>query len=207
MRPRVSFDPEFDEPVKSRKKARPKHRRLLEWLIFICVISPIVGCMLSPILTSPNFGKPRGRAIPDQLPDEANRVVNSQGFSLVIPPNWESWIGDSESFAMIGASPRELIPRRWSPRFAVERQPKDRATDLADFKPTVFQGKAAHERISTYPGNGDVVDPRPPLFTYVLIFQRDGAWYKMIYFVPDDRDSLPPIMLRYFNTFRVDHGA
>ncbi len=60
MKSRVAFDPEFDAPAKGREEGEPKPRRLVKTLITLGIISPIVGCMLSPILTSPNFGKPRG---------------------------------------------------------------------------------------------------------------------------------------------------
>ncbi len=97
-----------------------------------------------------------------------------------------------------------LIPSKWSAAFAVERRPEEQPPDLADFKPTMFQGKAAYERISTYPGNGAFPDRRPPRFIDLLAFQRDGAWYRLIYWVADDRNALPPIILRYFNTFRLE---
>jgi hypothetical protein len=208
MKSRASFDPEFDAPAKGREKGKPKPRRLVGTLITLGVISPVVVFMLSPIWGSPNFGKPHGRAIPDQPPDEANRVVNPQGFSIVFPPNWETHVEDSKEFPVISANPRTVIPSRWEDAaLAVERWPEDRPPDLADFKPTVFQGKAAYERISTHPGTGDFPDRRPPRFIDLLAFQRNGAWYRLIYWVTDDRKTRPPIMLRYFNTFRVDHGA
>jgi hypothetical protein len=97
------------------------------------------------------------------------------------------------------AYPRMLLPSRWSASFLVGRRPEGRPDDLASYRPTMFQGMPAFERVTKDPG---VFLDRPPLFTYGLVFARGDAWYEMVYHVTHDRDSVPPMMMRYFNTFQ-----
>jgi hypothetical protein len=204
MRPRGPLDPEFDVPTKGEEKGRPKRRWFVECLLAFVILCPFCFFLWWPILTSENFGKPLGQAIPTEPPDEANRVVHPQGFSIIVPPNWEPRISDDPPFVAIGAAPRMLLPSRWSAGLRVGRRPEKLPLDVADHRPTRFQGMPAFEHVTRQPG---VFLDRPPRFFYTLVFQRDGVGYELGYHLADDRESLPPNMQQYFNTFRSKCGS
>jgi hypothetical protein len=206
MRPRGPFDPEFDRPGKGREKGKPRRRWLRECLIALVVSCPFWLLLWWPIGTSPNSGAPLGRGIPAEPPDEANRVVHPQGFSIILPPNWESTIlGVSSSDAgEIVAFPRQLVPTRSGAGIVLSNYGKRSPTDLSDAQPVRFQGKPAFERVSTRPG---VFLDSPPLFRYSLAFQRAGAWYELMDSLARDQRAIPQVIQQYFNTFRDQSGS
>ena len=204
MRPRGPFDPEFDPPGKGEEKGRPRRRWLLECLIGLIIPCPLWLLLWWPIWTSPNYGKPLGRDIPTEPPDEANRVVHPQGFSIILPPNWESTIlsASSPDAGGILAHPRQLFPTR-SAGIVLINYGKRSLTDLSDAQPVRFQGKPAFERVSYRPG---VFLDSPPLFHYSLTFQRAGAWYGLMYSLARDRREIRQVIQQYFNTFQDKSG-
>jgi hypothetical protein len=42
----------------------------------------------------------------------------------------------------------------------------------------------------------------PARFHYTLCFERSGRWYELSYGISDERQTLPPEVWPYFNTFR-----
>jgi hypothetical protein len=207
MRLDTTFDPDFDAPVTGKEKGRPKRRRLVEALVVVGITGSFGLFLGWPIVTSENFGKPLGRAIPSAPPDETNRVVHSQGFSIVLPPNWEPQIIGARSVSMpweIYALPRQLIPARGSGGISVIKYDRGEPFDVSGYQSTLFQGMPAHERISTQPG---VFLDSPPRFHYALAFQRAGCWYELNYSLASEPRALPRIIQHYFDTFRVQSGS
>ena len=205
MRPRDPFDPEFDLPGKGKEKGKPRRRWFVEVLIGLVVACPFWWFLWWPILTSPNFGKPLGRQIPTEPLDEANRVVHPQGFSIILPPGWESRTLGTPPWdaGVILAHPRQLFPGRSGAGIALMSYGKRELIDLSESRPAWFQGKPAFERISTRPG---VFLDSPPQFHYSLAFQRAGAWYELTYSLASDRTAIPQIIQQYFNTFQDQSG-
>jgi hypothetical protein len=122
-------DPYFSAdvpPDKPKTSARPERRWFIEAVVCIAILVPAGAFFLYPIVTSENFGKPLGRAVPTEPPDEANRVHHPQGFSLIYPPNWEVRAEDSP---IIHGYPRSLLPTRASAVIAASRSGRvDRLT-------------------------------------------------------------------------------
>jgi hypothetical protein len=201
MRPLDPFDPEFDASSKGKVKDPSKRRWLLECLFALVLCSPVNLFIWWPILTSPNFGKPLGRGVPIELPDEANRVVHPQGFSIILPPNWDATILSAASApaGRILAAPRQLLPARWHASLTLSNYGKRTAIDLPEHRPVWFQGMPAFEGISTRPG---VFLERPPHFHYSLAFQRAGAWYELTYSLSSEQTTIPQIIQSYLNTFK-----
>ena len=67
------------------RKARPS--LLAQFLVVLLILIPIC-CLVWPVVR--DLRGPMGEAIPRQPPDEKNRVHHPLGFSLVVPPNWDS---------------------------------------------------------------------------------------------------------------------
>jgi hypothetical protein len=204
MKPGAPFDPEFDTPGKGKVESKPRRRWLRECLIALVVPCPFWLLLWWPIWTSPNYGKPLGRGIPAEPPDEANRVVHPQGFSIILPPNWEATILGASSPVAGGimAFPRQLFPTR-SAGIHLINYGKRSPIDLPGYRPAMFQGKPAFEWVSTRPG---VFLDSPPLFHYSLAFQRAGAWYELMYSLSRDQGAIPQVVQQYFNTFQDQSG-
>jgi hypothetical protein len=177
-----------------------KRRRRIEFLVIaVCVLLVPIICISWLFITSENFGKPLGRDLPDEPPVEANRVVHPQGFSLVYPPNWDVSVSDVVDNSINGY-PRSLLPRRHSGVIYVERIEKKMPGGLSDRRLIKFQGRTAYEQISLERGDWE----RPPYFGYNIIFYRNGDWYRIVYTIWQDRATLPAMILRYLETFRIE---
>jgi hypothetical protein len=196
-------DPYFsvDNPIdKPKTSFCPKRRWVVQAVVCIAILVPVWAFLFFPIVTSENFGKPLGRAVPTEPPDEANRVHHPQGFSLVFPPNWEIRAEDSP---IIHGYPRSLIPSRASTVIAASKSGRVEPPDMTDFHPTSFQGQLAYERMSYRPGTWD----DPPQFTYIMFFVRDACRYELVYSRGADPPLLPEMIRRYFATFQVERTA
>ncbi len=191
MKSAVSFDPEFDEPVKGQEKGRPKRQWLLTILIDVGILSMF---LLLPMVW---FGN-SWYFVPSRPPDEAHRVVHPRGFSIVVSPGWKSQIGRS-SFESITATAWQLVPDRHPAQIRLETSGtrKPSGAHNPDLSPASFQGRPA--RVSTGVASGGKVSP---LFDYYLYFQRGGQWYTLSYWAPWKYKSLPPMIQQYFSTFR-----
>ena len=174
--------------------------------VLLALLSSIAGGAIGsyPFLTSKNLGKPLGRNVPVEPPNEANRVSHRLGFSLVYPPNWEILVTEDQPDPSINGPPsingfpRTLIPSRISGIY-VARLGKQRPDVSADRR-TEFQGEPAYEHVSGRPGNWD----DPPQFNYAIAFQRNGTWYRLLYGIGQERDTLPATVKPYFETFKAE---
>ena len=183
-----------------------RRRWAVDALIIVTGIVAGSLVLLWPVFNSKNWGKPLGRAVPLEPPDEANRVGHPQGFSIIYPPNWEVRVQDAPPKPSLNGSPRSLIPSRNHAMLLVVKHGRDVPFDLSGFHPVEFQGEPAHEEEAVR----QVQYEKPPAFVYGLIFQRGGCWYEVRYYNPDQLPSLPEIIRQYLSTFRTDistHGA
>ena len=67
------------------------------------------------------------------------------------------------------------------------------------WRETTFQDQPAFFHIKTRPGTFD----DPPQFRYRLFFERSGGGYELTYVGLLHQEELPPMVQRYFDTFRV----
>jgi hypothetical protein len=157
--------------------------------------------LMWPIITAENFGRPLGRIIPDELPQETRRVRHPGGFSLVYPRDWDVRTSNvSTDMVSIGGSPRVLLPARRVGGMGVFRFRDMDLSEVTKHRKVQFQGEDAYEEIWTKEGNWD----DPPGFSYTLYFRRAGVWYQIGFSAPLDLERPPPVILRYFSTFRVE---
>jgi hypothetical protein len=128
--------------------------------------------------------------------------VHPQGFSLVFPPNWEIQAAGRETGGgRITGVPGNLHLRSRTLALIYSSTYGTTARPFRDqgFRSTTFQGKPAFEAAETERGD-------KPHFRYTLFFRRGGEWYDLVYLVTEDRDSLPPMIWTYFNTFQVSQS-
>lgn len=70
-------------------------------------------------------------------------------------------------------------------------------------KQVMFQGNPARLHYEeTMPDSERVF--ASPHFTYRLIFERSRTWYTLAYCGNRDMDEVPPIVMQYFATFRIE---
>jgi hypothetical protein len=163
--------------------------------VALSIVVIVGSILLYPIWTSPNFGKPQGKWIPRSLPDEANRAHDASGFSLIFPENWEV----RQSSKSIVGWPRSVIPGRTGAGLGVEEVESFHA--MEPIQEVVFQGAKA--MLSVEKREGVFLD-RPPLLTYRLQFERNGRKFSLWYFIAQDRDEIPPEIVPYLDSFRID---
>ena len=141
-------DPYFtaEPPVsKPNSGGRPKWRWTRYVLTYLAAALFGWVVALYPFVTSENFGKPLGRDIPIERPDEARRIQNPEGFSMVFPPAWEVYSSQDSELAIISGYPRSLIPRRHGVMLMAFRSCREEPFDLANLRPATFQERPAYE--------------------------------------------------------------
>jgi hypothetical protein len=196
------FDRMSDSIEEERGRSKGLRHPSVTALIGLALVSPVFICLgraMIPIVTSENFGKPMGQSIPSRPPDEANRVVHPAGFSLIFPPNWEVRVeGEDKRAGRVSGVPRNLDLRSRTPAWICSTKYGTTTRPFPDqgFRSISFQGKPAFERRETKRGD-------KPHFRCTLFFQRGGEWYVLVYLVTQDRDSLPPMIQAYFDTFQA----
>ena len=181
------------------RKARPS--LLAQFLVVLLILIPIC-CLVWPVVRDARG--PMGEAIPRQPPDEKNRVHHPLGFSLVVPPNWDSHI-------ILNSGPLVLAPktpgryaRRSKASIVVTCLGRYRPPDLARLGQTSFLGQSAYEGMEVI---------RPWTFDdgasseYTLYLTHDGDWYEIRYRIAEERTQLPGEVRQYLNTLRWEEAA
>ena len=152
--------------------------------------------VLWPALT---FG-PQGQNIPTEQPDESRRLHHPDGFSIVMPPNWETppWaLRSGESLTMW---PRKPYPSKGGTSINVFRL--QRPPDFESLSTTIFQGQPAYEHKAVL--HNWQLDDQYDLSEYALTFERFGSWYRIIYQFGAIRGEVPEMIRRYLETLRLD---
>jgi hypothetical protein len=187
---------------------RVSRRRIIE-ILWVGVVLSCGGILWWPFLTADVKPWEQGRDVPETPPSEDRRVYNPDYFSIVAPLNWECDATPPEPDSTVLNYPRmTLWPKR---SFGGRRAgiyvtgPLDISSDLSGFgyRKTTFQGEPAFFHVKTRPGTFD----DPPQFRYRLYFERSGAGYELTYVGLLHQEELPPMVQRYFDTFRVETPA
>ena len=147
----------------------------------------------------------QGRDVPETPPSEDRRVYHPNYFSIVAPLNWECSITPPDPASTISKYPSMTL---WPKRSFGGRRAGiyvvgrfGMSSDLSgfDYRETTFQGQPAFFHVETRPGTFD----DPPHFCYRLFFERSGDGYELTYLGLLHQTELPPMVQRYFDTFRV----
>jgi hypothetical protein len=136
---------------------------------------------------------------PASLPDpkESNRVSHPAGYSIIVPPEWESSMDarSTDPYVKDRIRLRPARPGRYQPEIAVARfrKPPDLAALKAsgEYRDGEFQGQAAlvHDR------------PIKKYWVYKVLFQRDGDWFELSVALPDYEDVRNSSWYPYLNSF------
>jgi hypothetical protein len=179
------------------------HDRKARWprlaeVVIVGLICGLLSCCLWPVVRDSRG--PSGDPIPEEPPDESNRIQHPAGFSVVVPPNWDA--SDRGSLILTPKSPGRYA-RRSRALLVISPIGRDRPPELESMAPSVFQGQVAYERMKVV--RKDTFDD-PPLSEYQLYLQRDGNWYLVTYSIAEVRTTLPAMVRRYIGTLRWDGG-
>jgi hypothetical protein len=181
------------------RKARPS--LLAQILVVLLILIPIC-CLVWPVVRDSRG--PMGEAIPRQPPEEKNRVHHPLGFSLVVPPKWDSHI-------ILNGGPLVLAPmslgkyaRRSKASIVVTYLKRYRPPDIESLGKTSFLGQSAYEVMQVN---------RPWTFDdgawseYTLYLTHDGYWYEIRYGIAEERTQLPGEVRQYLNTLRWEEAS
>jgi hypothetical protein len=157
---------------------------------------------LWPVITSKNFGKRLGKDIPTAPPDESNRVIHPDGFSIVLPPDWEVRLS---SFApAINSWPRRTLPSRHSAGITIMRVAESQKGDShvpPNAAGITFLGEAAFASLELKDGSWP---DDPDRSSFRIDFEHKGHWYWISYHIAEKRSELPKSVRLYFDTFRIE---
>ena len=169
--------------------------RYLKWakdLTLLAFVCAVLGFLFWPFLKN----RPAGRPVPPFVSDEARRVENISGFSIIIPPRWECLRNSPET---------GLFAIPWSPVAARSRATMilselAEAPSLAGFVRTEFKQSTAWEcteivRKSTWDD--------PASSTYTLVIEQDGRWFQFGYSIADEMTELPTEIRSYIQTIQL----
>lgn len=175
--------------------------RFTEFLIVATVLILLVAVLLPAVRDAQNPNGPPGEVVPSAPPQEARRVRNATGLSIVLPENWEvKDFGDAEPQSLYTYA-RGAPGRRVKALVNVEPIDDISRVDLSTFTATTFQGSAAYERMVVE--SKDTFDD-PPWSRYTMYFQHEGDWWVVNYGFARECTEVPEMVLRYINTIRWD---
>ncbi|MBN2293219.1 MAG: hypothetical protein JXM70_12385 [Pirellulales bacterium] len=167
----------------------------IAWLMLGFVIS-VGGMML--FFYSIGFSPPPP-IIPQNSPDEEYRIHASgfskqgNGFSMVVPKTWHSSAGEmiwSQSAKPSSSSyPLGMI-------LVWETSLDEFSEEIKTAEKITFQGSAANLMTNK--------NPRDTGAGFQIVFQRSNKWYTAVYSTNRGVDKLPPVVMEYFETFRID---
>ncbi|MGL4941578.1 MAG: pilus assembly FimT family protein [Thermoguttaceae bacterium] len=179
--------------------AKKWHRgfTITQLVVVVAIISLIIGIPLM-------LGVPRP-VVPRNTPDESDRVFYREGniaYSIVCPKDWytssEAHVRSYSDTNVYSSS--HPLGRIYVQGIVVEPEEYRKATQLLE--KTTFQDKEAFKETVVSP-------PRkmfgPSGYSFQIHFSQDGVWYQLTYFVNKKlKEFPPPIILDYFNTFRIE---
>lgn len=171
-------------------------RIIRDIVIGIVIAASISTYVLWPVLT---FG-PQGQNVPLEPPDESRRLFHPDGFSIVMPPNWETPPWALRSGETLTMWPRKPFPSRGGTSinvFQLKAPPK-----LDGRSETIFQNKPAFENRAVL-HDWQLDDPYD-LSEYGLVFERGGSSYRIIYQFGAIHEEVPEMIRRYLETFRLE---
>jgi hypothetical protein len=164
------------------------------------------GILWWPFLTADVKPWEQGKNVPDTPPSEDRRVHNTHHFSIIVPPRWDWRVLPHEpdptsTHPTMFIRPKKTIPARCGSIHVAKLG--ETPTELDELRKTEFQGEPAFFEVETRASTLD----DPPHFSYSLFFQRYGHWYRIGYVALRHQEELPPMVQRYFDTFRVETPA
>ena len=185
------------ESVDSARGPSPRQRRARSVLTLIFAV--MFGFLLSWTINAVKaYHAASGDDVPREPPAEAHRVVHPDGFSLVFPRNWSVEASDAHALT---SSPKARGSSRGTPaQIYLARLGPRRPADAADWHRTTFQGEPALAEVHSQVSGS-------PRFERTLFFQRGSDWYLLRYVVGEVRQTLPWMIQRYFDTFRVEQSG
>jgi hypothetical protein len=184
-------------------------RLIVEMIVVLVIVLSCGGILWWPFLTAEVKPWEQGRDVPETPPAEDRRVHHPNYFSIVAPVNWEYDATPPDPASTILKHPRMTL---WPKRSLGGRcagiyvvGPFEMSSDLSgfDYHEATFQGQPAFFHVRTRSGTFD----DPPQFRYRLFFERSGDGYELTYFGLLHQEKLPPMVQRYFDTFRVEKPA
>ena len=162
----------------------------------VVVVVVMCGCLawlLWPLIRK----GPAGRAIPAFVPDESRRVVNPDGYSIVLPPRWRCVTNTSDlGIFLCPESPIAARSTATMTLFQLRERPS-----VYGFTETRFRQFVAWERM-------DVVREStfddPAISDYILLINHENGWLRFEYSIAKSRTELPGQIGSYIDTIRLE---
>ncbi len=169
-------------------------KRLLPSRFEILVILAVWAAM--GVLLWPLVRRPAGPRIPTSPPEESRRYHHRDGFSLVVPANWDV----REFDGILALTPQTSFEGVRSPTgLSIMTLGPEQPREIELAKEALFRGRPAWERMELV-RKGTFDDP--PLSTYTLYFQRHEEWWVASYFLAESLTEVPPMVRRYIETLQ-----
>ncbi|QDU80349.1 hypothetical protein Pla110_20760 [Polystyrenella longa] len=140
-----------------------------------------------------------GEVVPTTLPDEANRVTHSDGFSMISPPGWEVSITESsDTVRMMDLRVSKNYSKQNS-SIVIESRPvisNDRVAQPAGTEEINFNNHKAYwrQKLSQQVSSGTLMFTENGYHWDITIYHRDKYGIQ--------KDEMPEFFWEYLNTFR-----
>jgi hypothetical protein len=176
--------------------ARNQHMRWKFGRLEFCVLVVLLALLTLEFVTL-TWLAPAGSASPSFVDDPSRRVHHADGFSILVPPNWERH-GNEESFGIM-LFPKSMIPSRSSASISVSRARE--TPDLGLYTKTQFHGSEAWERMHVV---RKYSFDDPAYSQYEMYFEHHRVGYMIQYSVAKETTELPESVRRYLNSIEFE---
>lgn len=154
------------------------------WTKLIIMLAVVMACVYGVVLFSSNrLGRP----------DESRRVHHPDGFSIIAPRGFDSWVrlrDATRARSLIELAPQTTVGESNS-FFVVDWRSEE---PELEGKSVTFQGQPATA--------SEKLDGK--VFVFVMKFQRDGRWFVMSYKRPTADPILDGPWRAFLDSFRVE---
>lgn len=142
--------------------------------------------------------------IPTMLPEEQNRVVNNEGFSIVRPQGWDAVNIDGVNGKIrLTAVPKNKRIKDGLPIIVVTKLSEELEVPNSA-EPIMFLERSAHQERNAFDVFGDVDKKGFSCTGFYIYIQCESCWYSLYFSARGEFAEIPPTVMNYLKTFRCD---
>jgi len=176
----------------------PSKNKLIEYTLAVIISGFFLWFGLKAINIAKQGDVGTGKIIPVTSPDESNRIVHPEGFSMISPPGWEITTGESQM--ILGVS--RPSSHKYS-SFTIYKSPIKHDSKSLDDYDELPKGVSEIE-FNDHPAYWFHI-PKDGVYSASLLFKENGfQWEISSYYRGDNTEELPEIFWDYLRTFRSD---
>lgn len=191
----------MNETIRAAKTPSRKQFTPGELAAIVLIIGVLIALLLPAVAQQRHPNGPWGRMIPNEPPDEANRIAHSSGLSIIAPENWDrAEFGPGEIFVGIHARGKGRIRSQ----ITIYKAEPSNTQFLNGAREFEFQGYPACEK--TVVERESSFDD-PAYSSHSIYVNQNENWWSIELLIQKRLDGLPEEFRPYLKTIRFPENT